>query len=404
MPKVNFLADTAHSDHADLPQRKQIVGRWLVSRDYATPQYESAPDLRMVDRVLDGARFTIREQEALSNTKKELSNALKDLLRAVRKYVGKERLPPRSLEELERSIAGINCNACAARYGREVCRGGIGDHKILADGAACLDPIFDLFQFLLGIAQDRYADMLPGNWTALSVRLVIEFSGKGEVSGAVALLEDDGLVRRVEVRLGLPNRLDSDLVGEAAYTLFHEIFVHGPEGWTADQRRMSDELCILREGLVDSAADFVLQRAFRDTQLPTAYQKSAARFAANAHSAYEARMQTSQLPDDDDHEKHRTNQRQRGRDIFQNLSLNNRGEDAALLAVAVNVLDLSKAEVGRAVVFLRKATQTANLHQPIDDRGKWSRRLSELMIAAKENSPLTIRTIIEQDEFDGRDF
>ena len=135
-----------------------------------------------------------------------------------------------------------------------VCDGGSNDDELLASKPLCWTFITELFHKLVNLAEELYWPYFDK--TGESKKLITVLHTR--VTQDPILLaktefpeESDSLKHRVAtITLDLPvTSFNSVSLQQMAYFMFHEIFVHCPEGWDADGRRavLASGVCFARD-------------------------------------------------------------------------------------------------------------------------------------------------------------
>jgi hypothetical protein len=393
---VRFEPDTNHPHHTALRHRKQITAHWLLSLHVLL-------DLRQVDpeeEILlgDVARAAITARARDSGTLAEMLTGVHGILDAESRH----RASPAQarIDWLGAAYGAVDCIGCAARVGEQPCTGGFGDDPIVKAGALCLEPIFELFRYVVRLVQDVYAPILQGPSERLDLRLIVAVDPGDQVKGSTTFPNDRIEARRAEVRLGLPmGSFDPKHIGEVLYTLMHETFVHAPEGWLKDPRTPSRQTCSLREGFVDRAGVHLLLQRLR-TDPPPGLGHLLQPVIRSLEGAHLDRLRPAG-PRLEVDERIRTNSvvmdRVRGYDWFERVAGRARGASAARLAACLNACGLSEIDKGRFAVLLDQASQAFERDaravedpegEPRPDR--YSLLMGDLLEAAEQNDPIAV--------------
>jgi len=265
LPQVSFLADFRHGDHPDLKGRKQFIGKSLAVLHLVLKDRQSALK-QLGQAVLQKAQLDADLNE------EALDIYLRNLLGEAKLYANRNALPGHeTIIATFRSCARkVSCGACA---GKDICNGhDLEDPRIVARGALCLEPLTSTFANLVALAARLYAMALhcPGH---LELRLkTTRAEATASLGGRTFFPDDDDAgQRKAVVEISLPlEELNASHIVRLPYVMFHEVFVHGPESWTAAGRRVeTSETCEFREGFVDAAAAHLLSVALtrRDVTL-----------------------------------------------------------------------------------------------------------------------------------------
>ena len=299
-----------------------------------------------------------------------------------------------AINEFEDDAQHISCENCSRdRANGAVCNGTLQDERILKSfdglGAPCWRLVTELFDELVAIAEEHYAPMLNG--AGLTVRLSTRPTPK-PVVGAKAQFppQDSATGRMTSITVDLPNEsLDYTHMRSLAYTMFHEIFVHGAESWLAAGRRSTTtELCAFREGFVDAAAAAVLQEHLSECGLKSRLHQSFAEvFGRGTHVAHAQRMAFPMggvRRGDPDAQQAATvaSARNRGWKVFRSLEKRLKGKQSVQLAVCLNLLVLSEGEREALLSALDRASDGKALQTR-----RWQSWLEALLQAATRGQP-----------------
>lgn len=396
MTKVR-VKPRVHPLQPDLPSRKQVTARWLLARDFSWPA-RSGPFADEEARVYEEISGAIRTRSVDAQSMSDFLDGV--VARASQSVAGVPTLPEESLALLQSSVAATRCAACAARNAARVCEGGLGDRVNLTSSAACLRPIVDMFIAWATAVEEAYAGILDPRGGDLEVSLTILTTDEADIAATTKLHGEDAAGRRAaEVSLTLPLReLRPTHLGMAAYKLFHEMFVHAPEGWrAAGARTLSHDRCGIREGFVDAAAALVLDSLLRKPgKLPSfdhvleEFREEIARAHADrfrSSASFAASQEARRLD-------HIMSSRQQGKRCFERLTAKKLGRRAARLAMCVNVLHLSDDERGEMLSLLDRATASATDYLLDDVQGaRFSELLGALLAAADRGDPQEVQNI-----------
>ncbi|HEX7945000.1 MAG TPA: hypothetical protein VF495_10060 [Phenylobacterium sp.] len=398
MAPVRFEPDSAHEEHAHLPFRKQITARWLVARDFSWPLVDAFPAeiLELTDVAHALIRSGARRKESLSAF---LARVAADLKAQAEDIPG---LPPDATSRLISTVGEIQCVACAQRVGGAPCAGGFGDAPNLRGLAACLEPISEVFRTVANIAEAAYGEVLDDRSEALRLRLVIEAVTGDLVTGGTSFPEDTPAVRSARIALGVPvETFDGNALGHAIYVLFHEVFVHGPEGWLGDgQRTPSNDRCALREGFVDAAGVHLFLRCLRDGGAPGVLSSHVERLAADVEFAHISRVHAAPFAVSGARAAHIqsvVSNRRAGRDWFETLEHVGWADRACRLAMCLNTLSLTPEQKGALIPPLHRAIGSLKHRSTDAQPGKYSNMLADLLEAADRLDAPAARAILEED-------
>jgi len=168
------------------------------------------------------------------------------------------------------------------------------------------------------------------------------------------------------------------------FTMFHEVFVHGPQAWETDGcRAVVGEHCALREGFVDAAACAVLQAALDAKSLPPMLDPFFEAVRLGIGEAHRIRSEGPVLPKSPEaaeRERMAKKFRKLGRTVYEKLA-DREPPCATKLALCLNLLELAdRYEGGRLVVRLNQALdrpKPPDGKQVRDTNADWLNRLCD---------------------------
>lgn len=360
-PKPLFRASFTHDMHLSLRDRKLLAAQILLARTLQIPVRSADPKL---NRNLSKIGKKVRKLAELDLDQDEVSlpDFLANLARGLRRFVKTWRFPIRGDER--KHIARFILEARFLKYTR-VTRPQNELHGIQWLG--------EMFVWLVALAEKVYAPALQGNGGGgLALRLRTLPQRTPELTGETQfnLVKDATAARAADVGIKLPLQQFSDNhLCQLPFTMFHEVFVHGPQAWkTAGCRKVVGEHCALREGFVDAAAHAVLAAELETASLPRLLQPFREEVRYGIGEAHRQRSEAAHFPEtsDDAHDLDKMTRKFRklGRTTFEKLTGKNLC--AMQLALCLNLLELpDKYDGGRLVDRLDQA-----IHRPKPPPGK----------------------------------
>lgn len=400
MSGITFLGDAAHANHPLLADRKQLVARILIGRLKARAQRLDIASSAIVDH-LRGTADQAADSAFLADCK-TLSSYLEDIVDVLTQEHKKAYdLSPRDpvvqaagtlVANFRDDIQAICCETCKATNRMEtICNGTSIDDEILEKSPLCLTFVIELFYCLVQLAEKLYSPYLRKiqGPPELRVTLRTRVTRQREILAKTEFPESfDGIGQRAAaITLDLPiASFNSVHLCQMAYFLFHEIFVHSPEGWAAEGHRDStNERCVFREGFVDAAAAFALERGITDGALGnTIHKEFAEEFSLAINAAHISRVSRSPGSDGmrDPEEKKKADLkdlRANGWRVFKQF-VDRKQEDIGLaLAICLNLFAFSSAQRNQLMQILDRSTDP-NMPK-YHDRVQWIEQLTTAVIA-----------------------
>jgi hypothetical protein len=423
---VEFKPHVHHDKHPDLRGRKQIVARLLIARNLrARPTLQTGSRRGALKEVVKFA-----ESEADSETRLNGPETLQQFVTGVLEQArqrGKTSPAHECLCHFEQDAHTMCCEHCVAHrlVGADndtikaaICDGH-DDHDLpnLQHKALCWETFSELFKFAVNEAQRAYSEVLRGeNSEYLEVELRTEITtNPGFGARTVFPAADKRGHRSAIVKLTLPREdFDDGYYLRLPYYLFHEVFVHAPEGWTAEGTRVpTNERCAFGEGFVDAAAVRVLTRALeaeavvegsevQETpdrlHLPLTDRPYFERFMNEAEKAHHQRADLSASERSSSKMRDKALQdaadaRDDGMRLFKRLARreDRRSADEAIrIALCVNLLPL---EPEARIDFMTKLDRASSDQAAVSDkRSTWLQKLRD---AANRGDLDQVRVLIE---------
>jgi hypothetical protein len=272
---VRFEPVIKPDGYPDLQWRKQLAARLLIARNIS-PRAN-----RLKGAILTAASAAAKQPGQVP----KLDNFLGLVLKAARHQAknpaanvdtAKKKLHDRTFKDFRDDLTSISCRDCVRSrltalkeeftepvLERRICDGK-NDHDNLTGAASCLALITQLFFDLAALAEKHYASLLEhSNNHKLLIYLQIVPTNEPDLGAKTEFLDEDGN-RIAKVQLKVPvEHLHHTQYFRIPYYIFHEICVHGPEAWDLEgpRRLCTPSRCPLREGFVDAAAVYVLNKA-----------------------------------------------------------------------------------------------------------------------------------------------
>jgi hypothetical protein len=414
--RIKFHADTRHGGHPNLAARKALAARVLIARNLRLRVSLCNIGNPVLEDLVREAQHHVETEASYDGA--SLGEFLAGMLEAVDRRLKllaarnpKVKIPSAKLSEmldLLREEAGkVSCEFCAGfQSATKCCTGHALDSDIVAGGARCLGFITELFDFLVDLAAQHYAPLLPDAPTReLKVRLKTRHHSKTQLGAATKFSEDAPNNRHAEVVLDLPlQALDDTHLKRLPYTMFHEIFVHAPESWEAQARRTeTSERCAFREGFVDAAALFVLLSALkRGKKIPISHRdfirlyQSESKAAHRERRSYGPNGRMSALNGAIQASVPTT--RDAGANVFDVLEQKGLANDAVRIAICLNRLALTEEERTRVLMGL---VEIADSLCPINGMGepgavRWLDLLGRLREAAHEGNANIMHALLNE--------
>lgn len=374
--RIRFCGETAHPDYPYLGARKRLAARILIARNLRVRAEKLKIRSRILDDLIIEAEREPSSAAVFDNHDEPLSTFLQGIvIKVVARHASFHSTQPEPLaseialvvKHFDEEARQIDCLACASsRADGAVCQHKAVDEEILANEARCMRFITTLFEFLVSLAERYYAPVLsikPSD--SLKIRLTASSTSDDRLSAKLKYTSDRPEERRAEVVLGLPvaNFNDTHLL-RLPYVLFHEIFVHAAEAWSAPigrerlpREERTDEHCAFREGFVDAAALHVLRQALHvRSGLPEIHREFARDFSAEASAAHQERRslgETGQVPKDEARNvEHAIRARRRGAALFDRFTELGLGDEAVRFALCLNHLTLTRDHRTRLMLAL----------------------------------------------------
>jgi hypothetical protein len=362
-PTPLFRANFEHDVHLLLRDRKQLAMQVLLVRSLQIPVQDA--DEKLHQRLAEIAQ-KIRDvgKPDLDDDAVSLADFLANLAREFRRYVEgftkKWKLQKHSPEliQIRQFMREVRCLQL----------------KLSSRPQEELQWLGEMFTWLVNIAETIYAPVLRGSISSgLALRLCTLPVPARELTGETRFVGDKIACRAADVAIKFPlQHFCDNHFCHLPFTMFHEVFVHGPQAWdTNGCRIIIGEHCALREGFVDAAACAVLQAALDEKSLPLMLEPffEAVHFGiGEAHRIRSEGPWPSKSPEDDERERMVRKFRKRGRTAYEKLA-GRKPLCATQLALCLNLLELSdKHEGGRLVDRLNHA-----LDRPKPPAGKYVR-------------------------------
>lgn len=349
-PTPHFQANFQHDVHLLLRDRKQLAMQILLVRSFQIPVKDAN---RKLHKRLAEIAQKIRDvgKPDLDDDDVSLADFLANLVRKFQSFaVGftkKWKLQKDSPEFIR-----ISQFRREVRYVRQ---------KLSAQPQEELKWLGEIFSWLVNIAETIYAPVLGSSQcSSLALRLCTLPEPEQELTGVTSFVGDKVACRAADVAIKFPlQHFCDNHFCHLPFTMFHEVFVHGPQAWdTNGCRVVVGEHCALREGFVDAAACAVLQAALDAKSLPRMLEPffEAVRFGiSEAHRIRSEGPVSSKTPEADEHERMVRKFRKLGRTAYEKLA--DREPPCAMkLALCLNLLELAdKDEGGRLVDRLNQA-------------------------------------------------
>ena len=349
-PTSLFRANFEHDVHLLLRDRKQFVMQILLVRSFQIPVQDA--DSKLHKRLAEIAQ-KIRDvgKPDLDNDAVSLADFLANLVRQFRSHVEiftkKWKLQKDSpeLNQIRQFMHEVRCLRL----------------KLSSQPQEELQWLGEIFTWLVNIAETIYTPVLRGSaCSGLALRLCTLPESARELTGETSFVGDKIACRAADVAIKLPlQHFCDNHFCHLPFTMFHEVFVHGPQAWhTNGCRNIVGEHCALREGFVDAAACAVLQAALNKKSLPRMLEPFFEAVRTGIGEAHRIRSEgpwTSKTPEADEHERMVRKFRKLGRTAYEKLAGRN-PPCATQLALCLNLLELSdKDEGGRLVDRLNQA-------------------------------------------------
>jgi hypothetical protein len=300
--------------------RKRLAARVLTSRasdvnaQIEQVEEESAATGEFVEDLNHHARREIRRDERADPGGRA---SLVELLRRIEQRVGGKRVGAsgdgagRLLHEFEDGIRHFDCEQCGPDS--VVCNGLVDPLVFGSNGGACLRFLVDLVEEFVRQTSVYYAkyagalarpDELPDllvetePWSGAHGTLAVD--GELVPPGVGAAPEDAAVIR-----VRWPKRGDvTQAILELPYLVFHEIFVHWPQGQaSAAPGFQVESACSFTEGAVDSVACDLLDEVLQDRKaLPEVLRllRDSIREAARAYHEERCKAPAHDGPEMDD--------------------------------------------------------------------------------------------------------
>jgi hypothetical protein len=389
-PTPLFRAYFEHDVHLLLRDRKQLAMQILLVRTLQIPAQKADPKLhkRLVEiaqKIRDVGKPDLDDDEV------SLADFLANLVRRFRgfakSFTKKWKLQKGSQER--KQVAQFLYEVRCLRL------------KLSSRTQEELQWLGEVFTWLVNIADTVYAPVLGGsNCSGLDLRLCTLPESAQELTGETSFVGDKTDCRAADVAIKLPLQhfCDSHFC-HLPFTMFHEVFVHGPQAWhTNGCRHVVGEHCALREGFVDAAACAVLVAALDAKSLPRMLGPFFEAVRVGIGEAHRIRSEgpgSSKTPDADEHERMVRKFRKLGRTAYEKLA--DKKPCAKQLALCLNLLELSdKDEGGRLVDRLNQAIDRPKPppgKQVRDSSADWLEQLCE---AASAYDLARVRDLVRQ--------
>lgn len=413
---VRFHAETRHGNHPNFAVRKALAARVLIARNLRLRVGLRGLGDTVFDDLVEAAYFHVRQHA--SHDGETFSQFLTNMVDSVEARVcqlaswedGQSKLPARLadvftvLRHETNDVSCQKCQGCSAGAAAQ-CTGHLLDSDIVAGGARCLEFVTELFDFLVRLAERRYARLLPDTpANELRVRLKTRHHSKAELEAVTKFIDDAPSLRQAHVLVNLPlHALDETHVKRLPYMLFHEIFVHAPEGWETNGPRVeTNELCAFREGFVDAAALFVLVSALRKpAQIPTSHREFARLYLSESEAAHRERRTLgpagrAAVP----HSSKLANivsSREAGAAAFEDLSVKGEAEEAVRIAICLNRLALTQEQRTRALTALVEMVKSLEWvdGRPEPGASRWQELCGNVLEAARQGNAKDLFALLD---------
>ena len=415
---VKFIPSADHDQHPDLRGRKQIAARLLIARNlraHATLGQRRAP--KPLKNALRVAETAASNSDQLDERELSLHDFVEGVLHEARRCCTTSKAPSVRMDEcldgFEEDISNLSCKKCVIRrlspadganpdiVKQAVCNGA-NDLTNLRFGGLCWQTFSDLFKICVEIAEEAYSGILSVEGDeALVVHLHTKVTTKESVGARTWFpAEDEPGHRAAIVELALPvDDFDDTYYLRLPYYIFHEVCVHSPESWAAQQKRQAaNERCAFGEGFVDAAAVRILTRALEGGKiLPPSQRPYVERFMSEAEKAQHLRADLgagdrSSTKDRDKGAQDAVSARDQGMLLFKRLARREdrqAADEAIGIALCVNVLPLEPDERRSFMTGLDRASD--DLAPVMPSRSKW---LNSLRNAARRRNLMEVRALI----------
>lgn len=187
-----------------------------------------------------------------------------------------------------------DCRGCVAT-GNGPCSGDLNDNANVAGGAACLQEVFEAFDFIKKLVETHLSEVIEnGETRSLEIRLQTMFNaGQEHVSGSCS--HDAGRVSDV-VGIMLPRSgcFTFPTLTQLPYALAHEVVCHAAQGIEVDgERESGGEYCPWTEGWMDCLAAEILTDALlaNSVDVPEWIRGEASAFVHATDNAHKRRLQ-----------------------------------------------------------------------------------------------------------------
>jgi hypothetical protein len=348
-PTPLFRANFEHDVHLLLRDRKQLAMQILLVRSLQIPVQDADPRLHKrlaeIAQKIRGVGEPDLDDDAVS-----LADFLANLARKFRDYVEyftkKWKLQKNSPEliQIRQFMREVRCLRL----------------KLSSRPQEELQWLGEIFTWLVNIAETIYAPVLRGSISSgLALRLCTLPESARELTGETSFVGDKIACRAADVAIKLPlQHFCDNHFCHLPFTMFHEVFVHGPQAWdTNGCRNIVGEHCALREGFVDAAACAALQAALDKKSLPRMlgpFFEAVRLGIGEAHRIRSEGPGSSKSPEAEEHERMIRKFRKVGRTAYEKLA--GKKPCAMQLALCLNLLELSdKHEGGRLIACLHQA-------------------------------------------------
>ena len=375
-PTPLFRADFDHDVHLMLCDRKQLVMQILLVRTLQIPVQQADPKLytRLVEiaqKIRDvGKLYLDKDDVSLADF---LANLAREFRGFVKSFNKKWKLKKSKSPERKQIAKFMREARCLS-------------HKLASRPQAELQWFGEIFTWLVHIAEASYAPVL-GNSRGLALRLCTQPVAESELTGETEFhsVNDAVACRAAAVAINLPlQEFRDNHFCHLPFTMFHEVFVHGPQAWETDGcRAVVGEHCALREGFVDAAACAVLQAALDAKSLPPMLDPFFEAVRLGIGEAHRIRSEGPVLPKSPEaaeRERMAKKFRKLGRTVYEKLA-DREPPCATKLALCLNLLELAdRYEGGRLVVRLNQALdrpKPPDGKQVRDTNADWLNRLCD---------------------------
>jgi hypothetical protein len=364
----DFIPDIHHQEYPEFGIRRALMLRAMIALHLEILPYQKTTNLQS---VADAARGYGKEIFHLD--KPSMDDAVRGMLGRAHQSAQTSKLAKagRYIQGLSNQANKLACGHCTKNSS---CTGKpVADAAVVASpnsGKTCMSYVIETFLKLVDYAGKYYNDLtsLSGK---LTIRLTATHTIEDLLSGQTEVMSGDRSDdRRANVRIILPvDHFNENHLSALPYILFHEIFVHTPEAWTTKGPRIATpEYCEFREGFVDTAAAYLLQKGLQSKSLsfdffPGLNPHLAVRTERNqtmrASICASASLGSTAL----DSQISLAARRERGLRIFKQYADDGHAQMAVALAAAVNLME---ADLARRALYL-KLIEDAHRHIAADD-------------------------------------